>query len=426
MDSQFSHKDREAQGRRLREYLSAEAPLRSEEGPLAKDFSWAHLEGEALTGKDLSGVRLQYVNFSKVDLSGSSFKNADIVGASFIDCDLNGAYMVGADLTGVTLSRVDLSGADLTGAVLHQAYLKKVNLLSVDLAQADLTAADLREVHLPYLRSLPAVVRDCKLDAATYQSGLALSTLLRWHQMGAVITDIEAFPAEAQRALRSVGKGLTLYFGSRMSNVDRFLVDGVIASFTETVPTSDCRLVEYLEMGETTRVRLDASDAEHLCTIAEALHQRIWEHSGPSEASPASPVLLQRALLPRLSWLVARGERFELWTEGDSGLEKQREWLIENSPESLLVELLGMLFSPDELRTFLRDAQGERFLWRLPPLRPYETFLHAAVDALKRQGGLDEPLFLRLYRARPARREDISHVAHRWGLSLPPNVLIEA
>jgi uncharacterized protein YjbI with pentapeptide repeats len=97
------------------------------------DLSWAHLEGAALQGVDLS----------RVDLSGAHLEGADLFRAN-----LSGANLAGAILTNAGLSGAILTNADLSGAILTEAYLSGACLLGANLSRADLSEADLEEVDL--------------------------------------------------------------------------------------------------------------------------------------------------------------------------------------------------------------------------------------------------------------------------------------
>jgi len=397
------------------------------------DFSRIALPGQDLQQADLAGAKLQYSNFSKTKLHRAELFKADLVGVNFSNADLSSSVLVGADLSGATLTKTDLAGADLRNACLQQAYLKQANLLSVDLDGADLTGANLEGAHLKHLRSLPSKVRGCRLNAETVKNGLGLATLVRWHQMGAVIVDLEALPPEAASALRGVNEGLTLYFGSHLSNIDRFLVDAVVAAFTEGEPGSDCRLAEYFELDGSSRVRLTASDPDHLVAIAEALHTRAWDKENNAQDTEKSTALIQQvqafvqpAVLPRLSWLVDRGERFELWTNDEGIAKKTKEWKVEVSKQELLADLLSVLFSVEEFLRFIQSLpSGGRVTRMATNNGVFDTLLDTSIGALERLGGLDEVFFLRLARKRPHQHTEIAYVAKRWGLEIPPTLILE-
>jgi len=69
--------------------------------------------------------------------------------------------------------------------------------------------------------------------------------------------------------------GLTLYFNTRLTPFDQFLIPGVI--FGVLGNDTDCRVAEYREEGEAAIVRLEAESREDLEAVADALWERVWE-----------------------------------------------------------------------------------------------------------------------------------------------------
>jgi hypothetical protein len=77
------------------------------------------------------------------------------------------------------------------------------------------------------------------------------------------------------RSERAAGEGLTLYFDTRLTSFDRFLLDGTI--FGVLGKDTDCRVVQFEERGSTAVVRLSAGRRADLEAVAEALYLKVWE-----------------------------------------------------------------------------------------------------------------------------------------------------
>ncbi|MEC8025671.1 MAG: pentapeptide repeat-containing protein, partial [Myxococcota bacterium] len=89
------------------------------------------LEGELLSGLDLSGANLEDANFygsslNDADLSATNLSNADLSFTLLWSVNLSDAGLAGAYLYGAALDNADLSGANLTDADLSNAVLTNV------------------------------------------------------------------------------------------------------------------------------------------------------------------------------------------------------------------------------------------------------------------------------------------------------------
>lgn len=81
--------------------------------------------------------------------------------------------------------------------------------------------------------------------------------------------------------------GLTLYFSTKATPVDRFLIDAII--FGTLGFGTDCEVVHFEQRADSAVVRLQAADPAGLVTVADALYERVWEMQ-----DQAQTVALQR------------------------------------------------------------------------------------------------------------------------------------
>jgi hypothetical protein len=112
--------------------------------------------------------------------------------------------------------------------------------------------------------------------------------------------------------------GLTLYFSTRITPFDRFLVEAII--FGTLDRDTDCRVVEFQERGDTAIVRLQASNMEDLVKVADVLHGRIWEAQERAEEAALvrlANVLQLNTMADALSALVDKIDRMELRSNRD-------------------------------------------------------------------------------------------------------------
>lgn len=77
------------------------------------------------------------------------------------------------------------------------------------------------------------------------------------------------------RSERAAGEGLTLYFDTRLTPFDRYLLDGTI--FGVLGKDTDCRVVQFEERGAAAVVRLSAGRRADLEAVTEALYRKVWE-----------------------------------------------------------------------------------------------------------------------------------------------------
>lgn len=132
--------------------------------------------GNALRGRDLSGLDLRYLDFSGVDLRDVNMSGADLRGSLidsgtplgrtvFNNADMRRMRFVGrldprrpvyledADLREADFSRANVSwfqfnGSNMSGAILRNAVFECTNMEGVNLAGADATGASLGDIDL--------------------------------------------------------------------------------------------------------------------------------------------------------------------------------------------------------------------------------------------------------------------------------------
>lgn len=96
------------------------------------------LEGQTLTGVDLSGAMLRDSSFQRATLGEAKLVDADGYRAKFISTTAPGAVFDRARLI-----EADFTRADLTGASFREADLRNAKMVGASLARADLTGAKL-------------------------------------------------------------------------------------------------------------------------------------------------------------------------------------------------------------------------------------------------------------------------------------------
>lgn len=382
---------------------------------------------------DLSGADLMSMNLAGSNLSNTRLNEVNLTGATLNRCILHNTFLRGARLDGARLHDVQMSGADLTGASLVNAHLLRADMEWCLVTDAVLMETYLWGAKLSGWDGKPADRRGAHLDADAYtRSGWTPAQLAEWVFEGAVIEDYENFPVDAQDRLVAETEGLSLHFMGELDELDLLALHNVVAAWREQNPSSDARTASVRLGREQTTVRLVASRSEDLVFLAVALYQRIWDR-GRAEPSTTALVQLREEigavthprLMSRLSWLMERGDRFELWVLEGGRLEQAQTWELTSSPASRLEAMLLDHFTDTELRRFILGLDdGAHLLRDLPGASATPRELASAlVSLLQRQGRLDEAFFLRLTQARPRRHVDVVVAAAGFGISLPPRLL---
>lgn len=296
------------------------------------DSSLSHmcLDSANLDGANFINARLIYISFRNASLREAVFHGTHFVQVSFEGADisrsdwrlkerpfavcfpkarLHGASLRGCDLNGCRMTDVDLTGADLQWCNLDGAELWRANLDDCDLGHATLRGVNLGEsVGIPRSRA------ESVINAGTYVgSKWTLPRLAEWYAAGAIIESFDGFPPDVLHWFEGKTNGLTLYFSTRLSFFDRFLVEGVI--FAVVGRDTPCRVVEFREVSDNNAlVRLAGAPQADLERVAEALWNRVWDIEEQSQlrALAVATKGLQMDLRAGLNDLVARLERMEL------------------------------------------------------------------------------------------------------------------
>lgn len=283
---------------------------------LGGELRYASVRDLCIWTRSLFGTRFDFAN-----LTGATLIQADLRSASFFGATLNGWIFRGArfveharfspgSLRHTAVLRVlsqgegqraSFANLDLQGYVIRDADLSEANLSGTDLRGTDLRGTDLFRAK--------DIQRAC-VDPETYKrSKWSPKYLQDIQQLGVQILSINQFPEDAQDLLLGTREGLTLYFDRTLTALDHLVVQAVLTE--ELGPETDCRVVEFKEMGLTklhaqhgdrsagadvliagprARVRLMASCREHLLRIADRLYRCVWErlhHQSEQERSLA-------------------------------------------------------------------------------------------------------------------------------------------
>ncbi len=109
------------------------------------------------TEKDVSGARLDGIDFSFIDLKGAKLKRAY----------LNDTYLNGMDLSQLDFSGADMSDADLGYSVFQYSNFKKTKLSNAELKYARMRSATLYDAELNNASLSGAILIFAKLDRAS-------------------------------------------------------------------------------------------------------------------------------------------------------------------------------------------------------------------------------------------------------------------
>jgi uncharacterized protein YjbI with pentapeptide repeats len=137
---------------------------REDEPSTVVDLREANLTGTELAGAVLRFVNLSRANLSRANLSGADLGRADLRGANLQGANLQRANLWGADLhwdeysppdgndinaeNFMEIFRVASPGADLSEANLREAQLGEANLIHANFSRADLSNAYLKKASL--------------------------------------------------------------------------------------------------------------------------------------------------------------------------------------------------------------------------------------------------------------------------------------
>ncbi|GIH89597.1 pentapeptide repeat-containing protein [Planobispora siamensis] len=122
-------------------------PCRPGEGAnlRGKDFTKGAQLPDNLRCADLTGAKLDGIEFVQEDMTGAILRNASLKKARFTQATLKHADMRGADFTEANLGQMHADYADLRGAILIDAEAGQAQFPYADLTGATLTRAELTQ-----------------------------------------------------------------------------------------------------------------------------------------------------------------------------------------------------------------------------------------------------------------------------------------
>jgi len=134
----------------------------------------------SLAELDLTGARLEGVNFERVNLNGAILVGADLTNARMKDAHLHAADLSDATMTGTRLERAELPGATLcratmTGTILKDAILKKADLRWATLERASFQGAQLQGANFS-----EANLSQANLSGAQVEDAIAIGVRGAW------------------------------------------------------------------------------------------------------------------------------------------------------------------------------------------------------------------------------------------------------
>ncbi|WP_066369311.1 pentapeptide repeat-containing protein [Herbidospora mongoliensis] len=189
------------------------APCQKGSGPKLRgaDFTNGRQLPDNLRCADLTGAKLDEVDFTQKDLTGAILRNASMKEADFTQAYLEYADLRGADLTSADLGQLRAKQADLRGAImidvegaqaefphadLSKAIMTRANLGQVTLTNAKLVGADLNEATLGQVKGRTADFTGAKLKEAKFGQGGLQHAIFK----NADLTEAEFTQAELQGA----------------------------------------------------------------------------------------------------------------------------------------------------------------------------------------------------------------------------------
>jgi len=92
---------------------------------------------------DLSGVKLNYMNYVGVDFSGSNFSNAEFKRCLLSYANLANTNLASAYFFGATMFHADLSHSNMQNVILRSTDLRFANLGGSDITNGDLRFSDI-------------------------------------------------------------------------------------------------------------------------------------------------------------------------------------------------------------------------------------------------------------------------------------------
>ncbi len=160
---------------------------------------------------DLSGLRLDSLDFRGMDLRKANLSRSTLAGADFRGADLFSCDLTDAIAPGANFEKANLDGTTLRRADLRQANLRYASLFATIIELADLSGADLRDTRIiGYLRKVN--LRGARLTGANIGAdpGNQSMGVMRAQFVGADLTGrgpVGRQPVQGRLLLRHPGPG---------------------------------------------------------------------------------------------------------------------------------------------------------------------------------------------------------------------------
>jgi uncharacterized protein YjbI with pentapeptide repeats len=280
---------------------------------LQRDLSGAELEGKYLSfvnlaGKDLSRADLREAKLERAGIVGVRLRNARLDRTNLIRADLTRADLQGAVLSGADLEKAKLGEARLRDAIVgegirgHTAYLVGASLTNADLRGACLAGADLARADLSGADFSGAVLTNADLrEAELERDGVPVNLKRAW------TAGIKIDPSN--RRFISTSPAVARTRGAR--SLDSHARSGAILDRVVSTPTGDT--IELRRLGWVRLIGLSAPSRKDPMWVQahDFLTREVPVNSSVRyELGPQRRELLPRAIGRWRAYIWLRGGRF--------------------------------------------------------------------------------------------------------------------
>lgn len=184
---------------------------------------------------DLSGLRLDSLDFSGMDMRKANLMRSTLTGANFAGADLFSCDLTDAIVTGANFEKANMDGTTLRRADLRRATLRYASLFATIIELTDLREADLRDTRIiGYLRK--ADLSGARLSNANIGAdpGNQSMGVMRAQFVGATLTGADFSGANLFKADFSYAtlRGANLS-GANLANADLVQADLTEADVTD-------------------------------------------------------------------------------------------------------------------------------------------------------------------------------------------------
>lgn len=213
----------------------------------------------------LTGAQLQGENLARMDLRESILVRSNLSNAVLLGANLESASLRGADLAGSRLDGANFDHACLAGACLRDATLFGASLLNCDLSEIQTESLERT---------------GCRIDARTYiRSGWTPAHLVEWRSRGAILENLELFPAAARNAILPDSVELIVSLAEPASPYERVVLEAL--SVREIGDSSDCK-VEIVPGAKSRFIRVTSSRRSNLEKLADRVQELLDERRAES------------------------------------------------------------------------------------------------------------------------------------------------